>query len=81
MDEATETWAGAADADGDPADLATLPVRKRGCELAVEQVYGPEAALVVRAGSIVGPHDNLGLHNVVPDGPNTTMGGLVDACV
>ena len=128
VDEATETWPGAADADGDPADLATLPVRKRGCELAVEQVYGPEAALVVRAGSIVGPHDNLGqlpwwlgrvtaggplvapgdparglqltdvrdistfvldrveaqaggLHNVVPDGPNTTMGGLVDACV
>jgi len=128
VDESTATWQGTADADGDPADLATLPVRKRGCELAVEQVYGPDAALIARAGSIVGPHDNLGqlpwwlgraaaggrivapgdpgrglqltdvrdlstfvldqvearaggLHNVVPDGPNTTMGGLVDACV
>jgi nucleoside-diphosphate-sugar epimerase len=128
VDESAETWPGAADADGDPADLATLPARKRGAELAVEQVYGSAAGLVARAGSIVGPHDNLGqlpwwlgrtaaggrvvapgdpgrglqltdvrdisrfvldrveaqvggLHNVVPDGPNTTMGGLVDACV
>jgi 2'-hydroxyisoflavone reductase len=128
VDESTATWPGAADADGDPADLTTLAARKRGCELAVEQIYGRDAALVARAGSIVGPHDNLGqlpwwlgraaaggrlvapgdpgrgiqvtdvrdlsafvldqveagaggLHNVVPDGPNTTMGGLVDACV
>jgi nucleoside-diphosphate-sugar epimerase len=128
LNEAAETWPGAADAGGDPADLASLPTRKRGCELAVEQVYGPHAGLVARAGSIVGPYDNLGqlpwwlgraaaggrlvapgdparglqlidvrdlstfvldqleagaggLHNVVPDGPNTTMGGLVDACV
>ena len=127
VDESTATWPGVADEDGDPADFAKLPVRKRGCELAVEQTYGPEASLVARAGSIVGPHDNLGqlpwwltriaeggrviapgdparglqlidvrdlstfvldqvealaggIHNVVPDGPNTTMGRLVDNC-
>jgi len=86
------------------------------------------ACLIARAGSIVGPHDNLGqlpwwltriaaagrviapgdpgrglqlidardvsafvldqvearaggIHNVVPDGPNTTMGQLIDSCV
>jgi len=36
------------------------PFTKRGCELAVEQAYGPGACLIARAGSIVGPHDNLG---------------------
>lgn len=103
-------------------------MRKRGCELAVEQTVGLGSALIARAGSIVGPHDNLGqlpwwltrvaeggrviapgdparglqlidvrdlsafvldrveaqaggLHNVVPDGPNTTMGELVDNAV
>lgn len=128
MDESAETWPGVADQDGDPADLQKLSVHKRGCELAVEQTYGLGAALVARAGSIVGPHDNLGqlpwwltriaeggqviapgdparglqlidvrdlstfvldqveakaggVHNTVPDGPNTTMGGLVDDCV
>jgi 2'-hydroxyisoflavone reductase len=105
-----------------------LRVHKRGCELAVEQTYGLGASLVARAGSIVGPHDNLGqlpwwltrlaeggrviapgdparglqlidvrdvsafvldqveaqaggIHNVVPDGPNTTMGQLIGSCV
>lgn len=128
VDESTATWPGVADQDGDPADLEKLGVHKRGCELAVEQTYGLGASLVVRAGSIVGPHDNLGqlpwwltrtagggrliapgdparglqlidvrdvstfvldqveaqaggVHNVVPDGPNTTMGQLIDDCV
>jgi nucleoside-diphosphate-sugar epimerase len=127
VDESTETWPGVADEDGDPADFAKLRVHKRGCELAVEQTYGSDA-LIARAGSIVGPHDNLGqlvwwltriaaggrfvapgdparglqlidvrdlsafvldqvearaggTHNVVPDGPNTTMGHLLDDCV
>ncbi|MGI5125508.1 reductase [Pseudonocardia sp. CA-107938] len=127
QDESAPTWPGRADQEGDASDLAKLAVHKRGCELAVEQVFG-DAALVARAGSIVGPHDNLGqlpawlaraaaggrmvapgdpgrglqlidardlaafvldqveakaggLHNAVADGPNTTMGGLVDACV
>jgi nucleoside-diphosphate-sugar epimerase len=127
-DESAATWPGVADQDGDPADLEKLRVHKRGCELAVEQTYGRDAALIARAGSIVGPHDNLGqlpwwltriaqggrvlapgdptrglqlvdvrdlsafvldqvealaagVHNVVPDGPNTTMGQLVDTCV
>lgn len=128
VDESAATWPGVADDDGDPADFTRLPVHKRGGELAVEQTYGPDASLIARAGSIVGPHDNLGLlpwwlsraaaggrmiapgdpgrrlqlvdardvsafvldqvekgaggvHNVVPDGPNTTMGQLVDSCV
>jgi 2'-hydroxyisoflavone reductase len=128
VDESNETWPGVADQDGDPADFQNLPFHKRGCELAVEQTYGLNASLVVRAGSIVGPHDNLGqlswwltriakggqviapgdparalqlidvrdlstfvldqvetqaggIHNVVPDGPNTTMGQFVDNCV
>jgi 2'-hydroxyisoflavone reductase len=127
-DESTATWPGVADEDGDPADLAKLGVRKRGCELAVEQTYGLNACMVARAGLIVGPHDNVGqlpwwltriakggrvlapgdparrlqlidvrdvstfvldqvdaqaggIHNVVPDRPNTTMGQLVDNCV
>ncbi|QUQ62952.1 reductase [Kutzneria sp. CA-103260] len=126
-DESAATWPGVADEDSDPADLARLGARKRGCELAVTQAFGPEASLVVRAGMIVGPHDNVGqlpwwlnriarggrvlapgdpdrglqlidardlaafvldqvearaggLHNAVPDEPNTTMGQLVDAC-
>jgi 2'-hydroxyisoflavone reductase len=126
-DESAATWPGVADEDGDPADLTTLGPRKRGCELAVEQTYGPEG-LIARAGMIVGPHDNVGqlpwwlgrialggpfiapgdpdrglqlidardlaafvldqvearrggVHNVVPDGPNTTMGRLLDDCV
>jgi len=127
-DESAATWPGVADEDGDPADLTKLGVRKRGCELAVEQTYGPDASMVARAGLIVGPHDNVGqlpwwltriaeggrvlapgdparglqlidvrdlaafvldqveaqaggIHNVVPDGPNTTMGQLVGGCV
>jgi nucleoside-diphosphate-sugar epimerase len=127
VEESAGTWPGVADEDGDPADYSTYPARKRGAELAVEQVYGLDASLVARAGSIVGPHDNLGqlpwwitrvagggrvigpgdparglqlvdvrdvaafvldqaearsggIHNVVPDGTNTTMGGLVDTC-
>lgn len=128
VDESSTTWSGAANEDGDPADFAVLPARKRGCELAVEQTYGLDAALIARVGSIVGPYDNLGqlpwwltniaaggpvvapgdpnrrlqmidvrdvaafvldgvqaraggVYNVVPDGPNTTMGGLIDDCV
>jgi nucleoside-diphosphate-sugar epimerase len=128
LDESAATWPGVPDQDGDPADLGKLRVHKRGCELAVEQTYGPGACLIARAGSIVGPHDNLGqlpwwltriaaagrviapgdparglqlidardvsafvldqveawaggIHNVVPDGPNTTMGQLIDSCV
>ena len=124
LDESAVTWPGAPDQDGDPADLGKLPVHKRGCELAVERAYGPDACLIARAGSIVGPHDNLGqlpwwltriaaggrvlapgdparglqlidvrdvsafvldqveaqaggIRNVVPDGPNTTMGQLI----
>jgi 2'-hydroxyisoflavone reductase len=127
VDESHETWPGVADQDGDPADFQNLPAHKRGCELAVEQTFGANDSLVVRAGSIVGPHDNLGQlpwwltrtaqggrliapgdparalqlidvrdlsafvldqvearaggrHNAVPDGPNTTMGELVDTC-
>ncbi|GAA3439203.1 NAD-dependent epimerase/dehydratase family protein [Kutzneria kofuensis] len=125
-DESAPTWPGVPDEDGDP-DLARLGVRKRGCELAVEQTFGPDAAVIARAGMIVGPHDNVGqlpwwltriaqggrvlapgdpdrglqlidvrdlsafvldqvearaggIHNVVPDEPNTTMGHLVDDC-
>ena len=128
MDESAATWPGVADEDGDPADFEKLRVHKRGCELAVEQTYGLGASLVARAGSIVGPHDNLGqlpwwltriaeggrviapgdparglqlidvrdvstfvldqveaqaggIHNVVPDEPDTTMGQLIDNCV
>jgi 2'-hydroxyisoflavone reductase len=128
VDESAATWPGVADEDGDPADLQKLRVHKRGCELAVEQTYGLGASLVARAGSIVGPHDNLGqlpwwltrmaeggrviapgdparglqlidvrdvstfvldqveaqaggIHNVVPDEPDTTMGQLIDNCV
>ncbi|MBF8186194.1 NAD-dependent epimerase [Nonomuraea sp. K274] len=128
VDESTATWPGVADEEGDPADFEKLPFHKRGCELAVEQTYGPDACLIARAGSIVGPHDNLGqlpwwltrtaeggrvlapgdpgrglqlidvrdlsafvldqveaqaggIHNAVPDGPNTTMGRLVGNCV
>jgi 2'-hydroxyisoflavone reductase len=128
MDESAATWPGVADQDGDPADWENMRVHKRGCELAVEQAYGAHACLLARAGSIVGPHDNLGqlpwwltriaeggrviapgdptrglqlvdvrdlstfvldqveaqaggIHNVVPNGPNTTMGELVNECV
>ncbi|MEV6447948.1 NAD-dependent epimerase/dehydratase family protein [Amycolatopsis sp. NPDC051716] len=60
VDESAATWPGVADEDGDAADYAKYPAHKRGSELAVEQVYGADAALIARAGSIVGPHDNLG---------------------
>jgi 2'-hydroxyisoflavone reductase len=60
LDESAATWPGRPDQDGNPADLGKLPVHKRGCELAVEQTYGPGACLIARAGSIIGPHDNLG---------------------
>jgi nucleoside-diphosphate-sugar epimerase len=128
VDESAATWPGVADEDGDPADLAKLGVRKRGCELALEQTYGPGSRMVARSGMIVGPHDNVGqlpwwltriaqggrvlapgdparglqlidvrdlstfvldqvethaggIHNVVPDTPNTTMGEFVEDCV
>lgn len=60
LDESAETWPGVPDEDGDPGDLEKLRTRKRGCELAVQQEYKPDACLIARAGSIVGPHDNLG---------------------
>lgn len=128
LDESAPTWPGTPDQDGNPADLGKLAVHKRGCELAVEEAYGPGACLIARAGSIVGPHDNLGqlpwwltriaaggrviapgdparalqlidardvaaftldqaeagaggTCNLVPDGPNTTMGHLIQGCV
>jgi hypothetical protein len=65
VDESTATWPGVANEDGDPADFEKLRVHKRGCELAVEQTYGLGASLVARAGSIMGPHDNLGQLPVV----------------
>jgi 2'-hydroxyisoflavone reductase len=60
VDESAATWPGEADQDGDAADYAKYPAHKRGSELAVQQTYGPDASLIARAGSIVGPHDNLG---------------------
>ncbi|QWF77875.1 NAD-dependent epimerase/dehydratase family protein [Amycolatopsis sp. CA-230715] len=127
VDESAATWPGTADEDGDPADLAKLSARKRGCELAIEQTYGPDGCLIARSGLLVGPHDNVGqvpwwltriakggrviapgdparllqlidvrdlsafvldqvearaggIHNIVPDTPNTTMGQLVEHC-
>jgi hypothetical protein len=50
VDESAATWPSAPDQDGDPADLGKLPVHKRGCELAVEQTFGPDACLIARAG-------------------------------
>ncbi|MEV6447961.1 reductase [Amycolatopsis sp. NPDC051716] len=60
VDESTATWPADPDQDGDPGDFQNLRVHKRGCELAIERSYGPGASLIARAGSIVGPHDNLG---------------------
>ncbi|WP_232668472.1 NAD-dependent epimerase/dehydratase family protein [Pseudonocardia sp. TRM90224] len=51
---------GTADDDG-PPDLFTLGPRKSGCERAVFETYGSDAALVVRPGLVVGPHDNVGM--------------------
>ena len=59
--EDAHTHPGVADDDGDPADMLTLGPRKAGCELAVRQLYGDDAALVVRPGLIVGPYDNIGM--------------------
>ena len=58
--EAAPTHAGAADDDG-PPDMFTLGPRKSGCERAVFETYGTDAALVVRPGLVVGPHDNVGM--------------------
>lgn len=58
--EDAPTHDGAATEDGPPA-LFTLGPRKAGCERAVAEVYGTEAALVVRPGLVVGPHDNVGM--------------------
>jgi 2'-hydroxyisoflavone reductase len=60
VDENSPTFPGRPDEDGDPADLSQLGVRKRGCELAVEETYGLDAAVIARAGMIVGPRDNVG---------------------
>ncbi|MEJ3653400.1 NAD-dependent epimerase/dehydratase family protein [Actinomycetes bacterium KLBMP 9759] len=48
-------------ADDGPPDLFTLGPRKAGCERAVVETYGEDAALVVRPGLVVGPHDNVGM--------------------
>lgn len=58
--EAAPTHDGAPD-DAGPPDLFTLGPRKVGCERAVLETYGAGAALVVRPGLVVGPHDNLGM--------------------
>lgn len=58
--EDAPTHVGTADDDG-PPDLFTLGPRKSGCERAVLETYGTDAALVVRPGLVVGPHDNVGM--------------------
>lgn len=45
------------DAGPDDGDYGFLKV---GCERAVEQVFGAQRSLLVRAGTLVGPHENVG---------------------
>jgi 2'-hydroxyisoflavone reductase len=45
------------DADADASDYARS---KRGAELAVLDVFGPERALIARPGLIIGPHEDVG---------------------
>ncbi|MFI6230878.1 NAD-dependent epimerase/dehydratase family protein [Micromonospora echinospora] len=52
--------AGEPDEEGDPADHRRYGPRKVGCEQAVRLVYPADRTLVVRPGTIVGPHDNIG---------------------
>ncbi len=46
-------------ADPDSADGASYPAAKRGCELAVQRVFGA-GALLARPGLILGPYENVG---------------------
>ncbi len=47
--------------EGDPdAGSRDYPADKRGAELALERELGPEAVLLLRAGLILGPRDNVG---------------------
>jgi nucleoside-diphosphate-sugar epimerase len=65
LDEASPRWparAGARRADPDVASLPDQAVRgtlHAGCELAVQEVYG-DAALILRAGTVIGPYDRDG---------------------
>ncbi|MEU7606780.1 NAD-dependent epimerase/dehydratase family protein [Streptomyces sp. NPDC041003] len=51
----------AATVEGDPDDEADAfyPVAKRGCELAVQRVFG-ERALITRPGPMLGPYEDVG---------------------
>ncbi|CAA9472790.1 MAG: NAD-dependent epimerase/dehydratase [uncultured Solirubrobacteraceae bacterium] len=57
LDESAPVRECAADAGPQDGDYSTL---KAGCERAVLEVFGPERSLSVRAGLIVGPHENVG---------------------
>lgn len=58
--EGSPCHAGEPDEEGDPADHRRYGPRKVGCEQAVHLVYPRDRALIVRPGTIVGPHDNIG---------------------
>ncbi|MFE9660270.1 NAD-dependent epimerase/dehydratase family protein [Streptomyces sp. NPDC005955] len=46
---------------GDPdAEATAYAEDKRGAELAVEAAFGPERSLLLRAGLIIGPYENVG---------------------
>ncbi|MEU2558149.1 NAD-dependent epimerase/dehydratase family protein [Streptomyces longispororuber] len=61
--------------DGDPdADAVAYAEDKRGGELAAERAFGAERALLVRAGLVLGPYENVGrlpwwLNRVARGGP------------
>jgi len=55
--DASPTHACAAGAGPDAGDYGTL---KAGCERAVLEVFGAERALIVRAGLILGPYEDVG---------------------
>lgn len=59
-DEDAPLHEGRATEDGDPTDYSAYGRRKSGCESAVLQTYPSDGVLIVRPGSIIGPHDNLG---------------------
>ncbi|HEX8102318.1 MAG TPA: NAD-dependent epimerase/dehydratase family protein [Solirubrobacteraceae bacterium] len=57
IDEASPVHECAPDAGPEDGDYGKLKV---GCERAVLSVFGPERTLVARAGTLVGPHENVG---------------------
>lgn len=59
-DEDAPLHEGRATEDGEPTDYSAYGRRKSGCELAVHQAFPADSVLIVRPGSIIGPHDNLG---------------------